>query len=65
MELWARARSRVCHFDIQDFQIVDWFERDCHVTVRLQDFQHPAPPAGLTAAALSRFCQCVDRCAGR
>jgi hypothetical protein len=65
VDLWAKAKSKIWHFDIQDSQIANWFEKNCHLTVRLEDFEPPVPPAKLTAKVLSLFCQSVDRYAGR
>ena len=36
VDLWARAKSKIWHFDIQDSQIANWFEKNCHLTVRLR-----------------------------
>jgi len=61
LELWTKAKSKVYHHDIQDYQIADWFEKNCHMTFRLKDFEAVAPPDRLTIEALSRFCQSIDR----
>ncbi len=60
-ELWTKAKSKVYHYDIQDYQIANWFEKNFHITVRLKDFEAVTPPAKLTLEALSRFCNSVDR----
>ena len=60
-ELWTKAKSKVYHYDIQDSQIANWFEKNFHITVRLKDFEAVTPPAKLTLEALSRFCNSVDR----
>ena len=62
MNLWTKAKSKVLHFDIQDSQIVNWFERNFHITVRLKDFDSINPPVRLTAEALAKFCQSIDSC---
>ena len=61
IELWTKAKNRIYHHDIQDFQIIRWFEKNYHVGVRLKDFDPPKPPAKLTAEMLSHFCRSVDR----
>jgi hypothetical protein len=60
LELWAKAKSRVYRYDIQDSQIADWFARNCRITIRLRDFEAVTPPARLTVEALSMFCHSVD-----
>ena len=61
LELWAKAKSKIYHHDIQDYQIANWFEKNFHITIRLKDFEAVTPPARLTIEALSRFCDSVDR----
>ena len=65
LDLWAKVKSKIWHFDIQDSQIANWFEKNCHLTVGLQDFEPPVPPAKFTAEILSLFCESIDRYAGR
>jgi len=65
MELWTKAKSKIMHHDIQDSQIVSWFERNFHITVRLKDFEAVTPPTRLTIDALSQFCRSIDRHTGR
>jgi len=61
LELWTKAKSKVYHYDIQDYQIANWFEKNFHIAVRLKDFEAVTPPTRLTIEALSRFCHSVDR----
>ena len=61
LELWAGAKSRIYRHEIQDSQLIRWFEKNYRITVRLKDFDPPKPPAKLTAEMLSNFCQSVDR----
>jgi len=61
LDLWTKAKSKVYHYEIQDYQIANWFEKNFHITVRLKDFEAVTPPAKLTLEALSRFCNSVDR----
>ena len=61
LDLWTTAKSKVYHYDIQDYQIANWFEKNFHITVRLKDFEAVTPPAKLTLEALSQFCYSVDR----
>lgn len=59
--LWDRAKSRIWHFGIQDYQIFDWFEKNCHLTVRLRDFEPPVPPDKFTQEQLARFIKELER----
>lgn len=61
INLWTRAKSRIWHMDIRDYQIVSWFEKNYHMTVRLKDFESVTPPKKLTAEILSHFCRAVER----
>ncbi len=65
LDLWARTKNKIWHFEIQDSQIANWFDKNCHLEVTLLDFDPPVPPAKLTAEILSAFCQSIDRYAGR
>ncbi len=64
IELWTKIKSKIWHFDIQDSQIANWFEKNCHLNVRLQDFEPPVPPAKFTVEILTLFCESIDRYAG-
>jgi len=64
IELWTKAKSRIYRYDIQDFQITRWFEKNHQTTVKLKDFDPPEPPAKFTTEMLSYFCQSVDRYCG-
>ena len=64
IELWTKIKSKIWHFDIQDSQIANWFEKNCHLNVRLQDFEPPLPPAKFTVEILTLFCESIDRYAG-
>lgn len=61
LNLWVEAKSRIYRHEIQDSQLVKWFEKNYRITIRLTDFDPPKPPAKLTAEMLSSFCQSVDR----
>ncbi len=61
LDLWTKAKSKVYHHDIQDYQIAKWFDKNFHIAVRLKDFEAVRPPAKITLEALSRFCDSVDR----
>ncbi len=65
LDLWARTKNKVYHFEIQDSQIASWFDKNYHLEVGLLDFDPPRPPAKLNAEILSAFCQSIDRYAGR
>jgi hypothetical protein len=61
INLWTKAVSRIFHHGIQDFQIVNWFEKQYHIMVRPKDFESPLPPARFTADMLSAFIEAIDR----
>jgi len=61
LELWTKAKNKVYHYDIQDSQIANWFEKNFHMTIGLKDFEAIKPPARLSIEALSQFCHSVDR----
>ncbi|MFC1874626.1 hypothetical protein ACFLY3_00505 [Chloroflexota bacterium] len=61
INLWTRAKSKIWHMDIRDYQIVNWFEKNYRITVRLIDFESVTPPLKLTAEILSHFCRAVER----
>ncbi|MDD4985126.1 MAG: hypothetical protein PHQ43_04965 [Dehalococcoidales bacterium] len=65
LDLWARTKNKIWHFEIQDSQIANWFDKNYHIEVGLMDFEPPRPPSKLTAEILSAFCQSIDRYAGR
>jgi hypothetical protein len=65
LELWAVTKNKIWHFEIQNYQIVNWFDKNYHLEVNSVDFELPKPPAKLTAAMLSAFCQSIDRHLGR
>jgi len=65
MGLWTKAKSGIMHHDIQDSQITNWFERNFHISIRLEDFDPVTPPPKLTIEALSQFCRSIDRHTGR
>jgi len=65
VDLWTKAKSKIMHFEIQDSQIANWFEKNCHIEVGLMDFDPSVPSAKFTAEMLSAFCQSIDRHAGR
>jgi hypothetical protein len=62
MELWAKAKSKIWHFDIQDHQLAKWFDNKYGVKVGLKDFDLAVPANKFSSAMLSFFCQYVDLC---
>ncbi len=60
-ELWTGAKSKIYHHDIQDDQVVRWFQKNYDITVRLKDFEPVSPPSRITADMLREFCRAVDR----
>ena len=65
LDLWARTKNKIYHYEIQDSQIANWFDKNYHLEVGLLDFDTPRPPAKFTVEMLSAFCQSIDRHAGR
>jgi hypothetical protein len=65
LNIWAMTKNKIWHFEIQDSQIANWFDKNYHLEVGLTDFEPPRPPSRLTAEMLSAFCQSIDRYAGR
>lgn len=64
IDLWTRIKSKIWHFEILDSQIAKWFEKKCQLSVTLQDFDPPLPPARFTVEILTLFCGSIDRHAG-
>ena len=64
LDLWARIKSKIWHFEIQNYQITSWFDKNYHLEVGILDFDPPRPPAFFTVEMLSAFCQALDQYAG-
>ncbi len=64
LDLWTRIKSKIWHFEIQNSQVANWFEKNTTLTVGLPDFEPPVPPAKFTIEILSLFCDSIDRFAG-
>jgi hypothetical protein len=60
LDLWAKAKSKIWHFEIQDSQVANWFDKNYHLEVRLLDFDPPRPPRKLSIEILSDFCRSID-----
>ena len=65
INLWTMIISKILHFDIQDYQITNWFEKNYHIEVHLLDFDPPRPPARFTTEMLTAFNKSIDHYAGR
>lgn len=61
IKLWDRTKSKVWQLDIREHQLKQWFEKNCHISVYMDDFNWPLPPAKFTAEGLNRFLKAVDR----
>ena len=61
IKLWDRTKSKVWQLDIREHQLKQWFEKHCHISVYMDDFNWPLPPAKFTAEGLNRFLKAVDR----
>ncbi len=64
LELWARAKAKIWHYDVREDQLARWFDRTYHIAVNSEDFELPVPPSKLTAEMLSFFCDTADRVCG-
>jgi hypothetical protein len=65
LDLWARIKSKMWHYEVQNLQIASWFDKNYHLEVGLTDFDPPKPPSFFTIEMLSDFYQALDRYAGR
>lgn len=65
LDLWARVKSKMWHFEVQNYQVASWFEKNYHLDVGLLDFDSPRPPAFFTVDMLSAFYHILDQYAGR
>ncbi|MEN8615190.1 hypothetical protein ABFB09_07945 [Dehalogenimonas sp. THU2] len=61
IELWDRAKMKVWHHDIRNYQVKRWFEKNCHIEADLDDFNSPLPPGKFSADGLQRFLRAVER----
>lgn len=61
IELWDRAKMKVWNFDIRNYQVKRWFEKNCHIEADLDDFNSPLPPSKFSAEGLKRFLKAVER----
>jgi len=62
--LWARVKSKLWHFEIQESQIRNWFAKNYHIEASLLDFDQPVPPARFNAQMLCDLLQSIERHAG-
>ncbi len=65
LDLWARIKSKMWHFEIQNYQVANWFNKNYHLEVGLLDFDPPRPPALFTVEMLTAFYHVLDQYAGR
>ncbi len=61
VQLWDKAKSKIWHMDIQDYQIADFFMKSYHMGVGLKDFISPLPPKKFSADMLSGFLQDIKK----
>jgi hypothetical protein len=61
VQLWDKAKSKIWHMDIQDYQIAHYFLKSYHLGVGLKDFISPLPPKKFTAEMLSGFLQDIEK----
>jgi hypothetical protein len=60
LDLWARVKSKIWHFEVQDHQLVNWFKENYGLKVDPKEFDSPIPPIKFTSAMLSFFCEYID-----
>ncbi len=60
VDLWVKAKSKIWHFNIQDYQIARYFSRYYHLEVGLKDFEPPVPPAKFTSEQLASFIKDIE-----
>jgi hypothetical protein len=61
LDLWVVIKHKINQYDIQNYQIANWFDKNYHLEVNSLDLDLVRPPARLTAEMLSAFCQSIDR----
>jgi hypothetical protein len=61
IQLWDKAKIKIWHMDIQDYQIADFFMKSYHLGVGLKDFISPLPPKKFSAEMLSGFLQDIKK----
>lgn len=59
--LWDRVKSKVWHLEIQDSQIVNWFQRNYKLDIRLDDFNLLEPPLVVTRKHLEHFQRAMEQ----
>ena len=65
LDLWARIKSKMWHFEVQNYQVANWFDKNYHLEVGLLDFEPPKPPSIFTIEMLTSFYHVLDQYAGR
>lgn len=61
IELWDRAKIKVGHHDIRNYQVKRWFKKNCHIDADIDDFDSSLPPSEFSAEGLKRFLKAVER----
>ena len=59
--LWDRVRCKIWQMDIQDSQIANWFQKNCHLTASLDDFDPDIPQDKFTREQLANFLKDIER----
>jgi hypothetical protein len=60
LDLWAKAKRKICNYEVQSHQITRWFATNYWIEADLIDFDLPRPPAKFSADQLKRFCEFID-----
>ena len=65
LQAWRQTKHKIKEHDIQNLQIVQWFQRHYNIDADLHDFTTKILPVKFTAAQLRHFCECIDRYAAQ
>jgi hypothetical protein len=58
--LWDRVKTKVWQMDVQDYQLANWFQKNCRVELSLSDLNLVAPPAKVKAEHLEHFLKVLE-----
>ena len=61
MLLWDRVKSKVWQMNMQDYQVSNWFQKNCNLDVHITDFDLLTPPNRIKAEYLENFLKTLER----
>lgn len=61
MLLWDRVKSKIWQMAMQDYQISNWFQKNCNLDVHITDFDFLTPPNRIKAEYLENFLKTLER----